>query len=61
MITSKQVLSVLNYMGFVDEEPSTQDIELSKTLTKMLSDSSQCLAVRRNNLFKFLIVLCDIT
>jgi hypothetical protein len=47
-------------MGFVEEEPSPQEIELSKTLTKMLSDSPQCLAVRRSNLFKFLTVLCDI-
>lgn len=60
MLNSKQLLSVLSYMGFTDEEPSQQDIELARTLTRMLSNSITCLSVTRANLFTFFMVLCDI-
>ena len=60
MLTSKQVLTVLSHMKFVDEEPLPQDIELSKTITKMLANSPNLHSVTRANLFKFLTIVCDV-
>lgn len=60
MLNSKQLLSVLSYMGFIDEEPSQLDTELARTLTRMLSNSSSSLSVTRANLLTFFMVLCDI-
>lgn len=47
-------------MKFVDEEPLPQDIELSKTITKMLANSPNLHSVTRANLFKFLTIVCDV-
>ena len=60
MLNSKQLLTVLSYMGFVEEEPSEQEIELSKTVTLLLSEPMRSNSVRRANFFKFLLILCDI-
>lgn len=56
----RNVMQTLGFMGFIELEPTQQDIELSKTITHILSDSLPILSVRRTNLFQFLLVLCDI-
>lgn len=56
----RNVMQTLSFMGFIEQEPTQQDIELSKTITHILSDSLPILSVKRMNLFGFLLVLCDI-
>ena len=57
------MLKILAFMGFIDDEPTELETELSRTLTYMLSNpihADSYKAVSRNNLLHFLIILCDI-
>lgn len=57
------MLKVLQFMGFIEEDFNERDLELVRTVTNMLSDLhlvDNAKAVRRSNLFRFLLILCDI-
>ena len=60
MLTSKQILTVLAYLQFIDEDPLPQDIELSKTIAKLLAAHEHASSITRLNFFKFLVIICDI-
>lgn len=60
MLTSKQILTVLAYLQFIDDDPLPQDIELSKTIAKLLASHEHSSSITRLNFFKFLVIICDI-